>query len=89
MLNIRWFVVVVVVVVGDRDKRTILVRRCEKRVDAYRFAHLLLPLQHVGHGVVAGKLHVAVEDHALAQDRRDVRRVVVMDPTSWKKGVPN
>lgn len=47
---------------------------------AYRFAYLLLPLQHVWHRVVAGELHVAVEHNWLAQDGGDVDRILVANP---------
>jgi hypothetical protein len=47
-------------------------RNGERNLLAYRFAHLLLPLQHVGNGVIAWKLDMAVEDDALAENRRDV-----------------
>lgn len=35
--------------------------RSRTEFGAYRFAYLLLPLQHIGHRVVAGELDVAVE----------------------------
>jgi len=44
-------------------------------VISYRFAHLLVPLQDIWHGVVVGELHMAVEDDALAEDGRDVHGV--------------
>jgi hypothetical protein len=47
---------------------------------AYRFAYLLLPLQHVWHRVVAGKFHVAVEHNWLAQDGGDMDRILVANP---------
>lgn len=47
---------------------------------AYRFAYLLLPLQHIGHRVVAGELHVAVEHDWLTQDGGDVDRILVAKP---------
>ena len=35
--------------------------RSRTEFGAYRFAYLLLPLQHIGHRVVTGELDVAVE----------------------------
>lgn len=35
---------------------------------SYRFAYLLLPLQHVRHGVSLGELHVAIEHHRLTKN---------------------
>lgn len=49
---------------------------------SYRFAHLLLPLQHIRHRMIPRELHVAIEDHTLAQYRCDVRRLVVVDSSS-------
>lgn len=51
-------------------------RNGERNLLAYRFAHLLLPLQHVGNGMIAGKLDVAVEDDTLAEYCRDVRCIL-------------
>lgn len=44
-------------------------------VISYRFAHLLVPLQDIWHGVVVGELHMAVEDDALAEYGRDVNGI--------------
>ena len=51
--------------------------RSRTEFGAYRFAYLLLPLQHIGHRVVAGELDVAVEHNWLAQDGGDVDRILV------------
>lgn len=56
-------------------------QRCIVRVEcgpSYRFAYLLLPLQHVRHRDVFGKVHLAVEDDALAQDRGDVHCILML-----------
>lgn len=54
--------------------------RSRTEFGAYRFAYLLLPLQHIGHRVVAGELHVAVEHDWLTQDGGDVDRILVAKP---------
>ena len=51
--------------------------RSRTEFEAYRFAYLLLPLQYIGHRVVAGELDVAVEHNWLAQDGGDVDRILV------------
>ena len=54
-----------------RRKRTkiYMVRRKRRRnLLSYRFAHLLLPLKHVGNGMVTRELNVTVEDDTLAED---------------------
>lgn len=43
---------------------------------AYRFAHLLLPLQDIGNGMVTGELHMTVEHDALAEDGGDVNGIL-------------
>lgn len=50
---------------------------------SYRFAHLLVPLQDIRHGVVVGELHVAVEDDALAENSRDVNGIVCKTRVSY------
>lgn len=44
-----------------RHNQSRMYERSRTEFGAYRFAYLLLPLQHIGHRVVAGELDVAVE----------------------------
>lgn len=65
----------------NRNTHTVDEQRCIVRVEcgpSYRFAYLLLPLQHVRHRDVFGKVHLAVEHDALAEDRRDVNSILVV-----------
>jgi hypothetical protein len=65
----------------NRNTHTVDEQRCIVRVEcgpSYRFAYLLLPLQHVRHRDVFGEVHLAVEHHALAEDRRDVHGILVV-----------
>lgn len=58
----------------------------KRLVIPYRFAHLLLPLQHVRHGMIARELDVAVEDDTLPENRSDVRRFMVVDSAGCRGG---
>lgn len=65
----------------NRNTHTVDEQRCIVRVEcgpSYRFAYLLLPLQHVRHRDVFRKVHLAVEHHALAEDGRDVHSILVV-----------
>lgn len=65
----------------NKNTHTVDEQRCIVRVEcgpSYRFAYLLLPLQHVRHRDVFGEVHLAVEHDALAQDRRDVHGILVV-----------
>lgn len=52
-------------------------KRADQDGISYRFAYLLLPLEHVRHWVVARELHVAVEHDTLAQYGGDVDSILV------------
>lgn len=65
----------------NRNTHTVDEQRCIVRVEcgpSYRFAYLLLPLQHVRHRDVFGEVHLAVEHDALAEDRRDVYSILMV-----------
>lgn len=47
-------------------------RNGERNLLAYRFAHLLLPLQDIGNGMIAWKFDVTIEDDTLAKNCCDV-----------------
>lgn len=51
----------------------------EEKGCSYRFAHLLLPLEDVWHGILAGKLDVTVENDAVAENGCDVNGIL-----TWK-----
>lgn len=76
----------------NRNTHTVDEQRCIVRVEcgpSYRFAYLLLPLQHVRHRDVFREVHLAVEHHALAEDRRDVHSILVVLVAGYYADKPN
>lgn len=53
---------------------------------AYRFAHLLLPLQDVRNGMITGELDVTVEHNTLAKDGGNVNGILGGCGRRRKKG---
>lgn len=51
---------------------------------SYRFAHLLLPLQHIGNGMVTGKLDMTIKNYALAKYGCDMYCILLTCKTSNK-----
>lgn len=60
-----------------------LTKETSERRISYRVAYLLLPLQHVGNGMVPGEFDVAVEHDRLAEDGGDVDGILLSGACKW------